>query len=462
MHLLIIGGSDAGISAGLRARQLHPDTDVTMLVADDYPNFSVCGIPYHVSGDVPDWHELAHRTQAQLESAGLDLRLRTRATHIDPMAHAVTLRTPTGADGTIGYDRLVVATGAEPSRAGIDGLGEASPLGPADGVHVLHSIDDMHAVQRDLDRRRPTSAVIIGAGYIGLEMAEALTRRGIDVTMVQRGDEVLPTLDPDMGRLVHDELAHHGVTVITGTTAHQVQRSSSHLIVAGTGPAGALRIETGLVLAVVGVRPNVRLLTEAGARLGSAGAVSVDDHMRTGLPDIYAAGDGVTTHHRLLGPTWLPLGTTAHKQGRIAGENATGGDVSFAGILGTQAVKVFDLVAARTGLRESEARRAGFSPLSVTATPDDHKAYYPGSHPVTIRLTGDLGTDRVLGAQLVGAFGAEIAKRVDVLATAIHTELTIPQLCDLDLTYTPPLAAPWDAIQSTAQLWAPWTVPKPA
>ncbi|MFT8394772.1 FAD-dependent oxidoreductase [Propionibacterium sp.] len=453
MRLLIIGGSDAGIMAGLRARQLDPHTDVTLVIADQYPNYSICGIPYHIAGDVPDWHNLAHRTQADLETAGLALRLGTRATNIDAAAHTVTVRTPAGTDETIGYDRLVVATGAGPASTTIHGLSGPRALGVDDGVHVLHTIDNMHAVQRDLEARRPTTAVIIGAGYIGLEMAEALSRRGIAVTMVQRGPEVLSTLDPDLGQLIHDELDRHGVTVITGTTVERIERDTNHLIVTGTSPTGTQRIETEFVLAVVGVQPNTSLLAEVGGQTGPGGAIVVDDHMRTGLPDIYAAGDGVTTSHRLLGTTWLPLGTTAHKQGRIAGENATGGDATFVGVLGTQAVKVFDLVAARTGLRETDAARAGLPARSVTATPDDHKAYYPGSHPITIRLTGDPNTGQLLGGQLVGTYGSEVAKRTDVIATAIFAGLTIPQLSDLDLSYTPPLAAPWDAIQATAQHW---------
>lgn len=453
MHLLIIGGSDAGIMAGLRARELDPDADVTLVVADEYPNYSICGIPYHIAGDVADWHDLAHRARADLEAAGLRLRLGTRATRIDPAGHAVEVTTSSGGSETIGYDRLVVATGARPATAGIGGLTGSEALGPSDGVHQLHTIDDMHAVQRDLAERQPRTAAIIGAGYIGLEMGEALTRRGLGVTLLQRGPEVLPTLDADLGRLVHGELERHGVTVRTGVAVHAVERNGDALAIAGTGVDGLQWVEADMVVVVVGVRPNAGLLAGAGASMGAAGAIDVDDHMRTGLPDVFAAGDGVTTRHRLLGETWLPLGTTAHKQGRIAGENAVGGDAVFAGVLGTQVVKVFDLVAARTGLREAEAARAGLTARSVTAAPDGHKAYYPGSRPITIRLTGEAATGRLLGGQLVGAYGAEVAKRADVLATAIFTGLTIPQLSDLDLAYTPPLAAPWDAIQSVAQLW---------
>ncbi|MFT8396717.1 FAD-dependent oxidoreductase [Propionibacterium sp.] len=453
MHLLIIGGSDAAIMAGLRARQLDPHTDVTLVVADQYPNYSICGIPYHIAGDVPDWHDLAHRTRADLEAAGLNLRLGTRATGIDAAAHTITVATPGGSQESLGYDRLVVATGAGPAATGITGLTGPDALGPADGVHQLHTIDQMHAVQRTLATRHPRHAVIIGAGYIGLEMAEALTRRGLEVTMLHRGPEVLATLDPDLASLVHDELARHGVHVRTSTTVRSIRRGEHGPVVISDGPAGAQEIRTDLVIAVVGVRPDTSLLTSAGATTGPGGAIAVDDQMRTGLPDIYAAGDGVTTRHRLLGDTWLPLGTTAHKQGRIAGENAIGGHATFAGVLGTQVVKVFTLVAARTGLREAEAHNADLPARSATCTPDDHKAYYPGSHPITIRLTGDPATGQLLGGQLVGTYGTEIAKRTDVLATAIFTGLTIPQLSDLDLAYTPPLAAPWDAIQAAAQHW---------
>lgn len=453
MRLLIIGGSDAGIMAGLRARQLDPHTDVTIIVADNYPNYSICGIPYHVAGEVPDWHDLAHRTSNDLEAAGLSLRLDTRATSIDATGHTVTVRTPAGTVETIGYDQLVVATGAGPTSTTISGLSGPKALGPDDGVHVLHTIDNMHAVQHDLKTRQPTTAVIIGAGYIGLEMAEALTRRGIAVTMIQRGPEILSTLDPDLARILHNELDRHGVTVITGTTVERIKRHTSHLIVTVTNSAGIQRIETEFVLTVVGVQPNTGLLTKAGAKTGPGNAIVVDDHMRTGLPDIYAAGDCVITKHHLLGNTWMPLGTTAHKQGRIAGENAAGGDATFKGVLGTQAVKVFDLVAASTGLRQTDAQSARLPARSVTATVDDHKAYYPGSHPITIRLTADPTTGQLLGGQLVGTYGSEVSKRADVIATAIFAGLTIQQLSDLDLSYTPPLAAPWDAIQTTAQHW---------
>jgi NADPH-dependent 2,4-dienoyl-CoA reductase/sulfur reductase-like enzyme len=208
-----------------------------------------------------------------------------------------------------------------------------------------------------------------------------------------------------------------------------------------------------MVLVVVGVRPDTALAAEAGATLGVRGAIAVDERMRTNLPDVFAAGDCVVTHHRLLGPTYLPLGTTAHKQGRVAGENALGGNRRFAGSLGTQVVKIFDQAAARTGLRDHESAAAGFDPLTTESQADDHKAYYPGSHKITMRVTGDRQTGRLLGLQLFGHRHAEIAKRIDIAATAIFHDMTVDALSDLDLSYTPPLGSPWEAVQMGAQAW---------
>ena len=269
---------------------------------------------------------------------------------------------------------------------------------------------------------------------------------------------MLPTVDPELGALVHAELAGHGVEVLTGTTVQAITRAAS-------GPARtaasrghradgkAVTRTADMVLVVVGVRPDTALAAEAGAKLGVKGAIAVDTGMRTNLPDVFAAGDCVVTHHRLLGETYLPLGTTAHKQGRVAGENAVGGNREFAGSLGTQVVKIFDQAAARTGLRDHEAAPAGFDPVTVGSEADDHKAYYPGSHRITMRVTGDRATGRLLGLQLFGHRHAEIAKRIDIAATAIYSHMTVDAISDLDLSYTPPLGSPWEAVQMGAQAW---------
>jgi NADPH-dependent 2,4-dienoyl-CoA reductase/sulfur reductase-like enzyme len=450
-RLVVIGGSDAGISAGLRAREVDPTAEVTVVVADAYPNFSICGIPYLVSGDVQPWQSLAHRSHADLEAAGLTLRVDTRATAIDVAGQQITVTGPEGAPEQLDYDELVVGTGAVPAVPRMTGLGGPNGLGPDDGVHLLHTIDDTHALLAGLTGRRVHSVLIVGAGYIGVEMAEAFVARGITTTVAQRPAEVLATVDAALGALVRNELEGHGVEVLTGTGVTGLARTANaRIAVSGDG----LDRTFDLVLVVTGVRPDVQLLVDAGARTGAGGAVLVDETMATGLPHVWAAGDCVVTHHRLMGVTYLPLGTTAHKQGRVAGANAVGGHARFAGSVGTQMVKVFDLVVARTGLREHEARTAGFRPVTTQSRPDDHKAYYPGAQPLTVRVTADAGTGRLLGAQLVGRLGSEVAKRADVFATALFHAMTVEGLADLDLAYTPPLGSPWDAVQLAAQAWS--------
>ena len=458
MHLVMIGGSDAGISAALRARELDPGAEVSVVVADAYPNFSICGIPYYVSGEVTHWRNLAHRTTADLEATGMRLRLDTTARRIDVGGRKLLVTSADGAEEVLSYDKLVIGTGAVPVRPPITGLHGPEALGAADGVHLLHSMGDTFALMRTLEETSPSSAVIVGAGYIGLEMADALTTRGLQVVQMEQLPEVLPTVDPALGRLVHEQLATRGVEVLTGTTVRQITR-------AGAGEGGRLRVDAeaadgtpvsrlaDTALVVVGVRPDTALAADAGAALGVRGAIAVDRGMRTNLPDVYAAGDCVVTHHRLLGETYLPLGTTAHKQGRVAGENALGGTREFAGSLGTQVVKIFDQAAARTGLRDHEAAPAGYDPVTIGSEADDHKAYYPGSHRITMRVTGDRATGRLLGVQLFGHRHAEIAKRIDIAATAIFHSMTVDGLSDLDLSYTPPLGSPWDAIQMGAQAW---------
>ena len=392
---------------------------------------------------MPDWRDLAHRTAADLEAAGLELLVDHTARAIDPVAKQVRVTDAAGADRQLGYDQLVIATGAVPVRPPIDGL-------DLPGVHVLHTMGDTFRLQQALtaDAR---SAVIVGGGYIGLEMAEALTSRSLAVTMVEQAPAVMPTVDPELGELLGQELGRHGVRVVNDVAVKALHQQDRGLVVAGEPD---FTCATDLVLVVVGVRPDTQLAVATGVQTGVRGALRVDRRMRTNLPDVLAAGDCVETWHRLLGqPAYLPLGTTAHKQGRIAGETAVGGDRAFAGSLGTQVVKVFELAVARTGLRDRDAREAGFDPVTVGSVEFDHKAYYPGAHQLHIRITGDRRSGRLLGAQLVGHHDAEVAKRIDIPAGALFHHMTVDGLNDLDLSYTPPFGSPWDAIQLAAQTW---------
>jgi NADPH-dependent 2,4-dienoyl-CoA reductase/sulfur reductase-like enzyme len=442
LRLVVVGGSDAGISAGLRAAELEPATEVTLVVADDFPNFSICGIPFWLSGEVADWRSLAHRTRQQLEAGGIRLRPNTTAQRIDVERHELLVDGAQGAE-RIAYDRLIVGTGATPARPPIPGL-------KLPGVQLLHSMGDAMAVQERLtDGAR--SAVIIGAGYIGVEMADALTLRGLEVTLIEQASTALTTVDPQLGSLVADELTRRGVRCRFGVTVQRIERREDRLAVHGSDET---RVEADLVLVHAGVQPDTALAEGAGVPLGVRGALAVDRRMQTGRPDVWAAGDCTETYHRLLDHNvYLPLGSTAHKQGRVAGENAVGGSAEFAGTLGTQVVKVFDLAVAATGLREATAAAEGFDPLTVQTVTDDHKAYYPGAHRLHLRVVGDRVTGQLLGAQIAGHVSAQVAKRIDTFATAIYHRMSVAELSALDLSYTPPLSAPWDPVQTAAQAW---------
>ncbi len=444
-RLLIIGGSDAGVSAGFRAREIDPRLEVTMVVADKFPNFSICGLPFYISGETPDWRMLAHRSVPEIEQSGIRLLLGHRAEAIDPDRRTVLVTSPEGHAVSLRYDELVIGTGAMSVRPDIQGIDQP-------GVFFLRWVQDSIALKTFLEENRPVHAAIIGGGYIGLEMADSFTRRDMRVTVVEYADTILNTVDPELGVQVHEGLERHNVRVATGMPVRAIESVGGRLRVIGDQ---GFSLDADLVLVAAGARPNTDLAASAGVEIGQFGAIRVNRKMQTGVPHIFAAGDCVQTWHRVLGQyQYLPLGTTAHKQGYAAGENAAGGDAVFQGSLGTQAVKIFDLVAARTGLRDSEAKAAGFAPLTIGYAAWDHKAYYPGAGRLGIRITGDRETGRLLGAQILGPYGSEISKRIDVLAAAVYHEMPVDGISGLDLSYTPPLSGPWDPVQAAAQEWS--------
>ena len=397
-----------------------------------------------MSGETPRWESLAHRTRADIESRGIELWLDCVAEGIDPAAHRIRLTTANRGLQSLSYDQLVIATGAVPAPPPIAGL-------DAPGVYPLHTMAESFAVHEHLESRQPRRAVIVGGGYIGVEMADALRHRGLQVTLLEAGSSVLQSVDPEFSARVREELARHEVDVRTSARVESIERAGRDLLVRG---AGLAPLETDVVLVVTGVRPNVALGTSAGVAQGVRGALRVTRRMQTNVADVFAAGDCVETHHRMLSePTYIPLGTTAHKQGRVAGENAVGGSAVFHGSLGTQVVKVFDLVIGRTGLRDGEATRAGLAPVTRETVAWDHKHYYPGASELRIRTTGDARTGRLLGAQLLGHYGAEVSKRLNVFALALFHDASVDGLEHVDLSYTPPLASPWDAVQMATMEW---------
>jgi NADPH-dependent 2,4-dienoyl-CoA reductase/sulfur reductase-like enzyme len=444
-RLIIIGGSDAGISAALRAREIDPSVEPTIVMADRYPNYSICGLPFYLSGEVSDWRSLAHRTKEEIEQAGIRLLMGRRAEAIDAEKKIVLVVDEEGRTRELQYDRLIIATGAESVKPGIKGM-------DLPGVFLLRWMDDCFAVHKWLTEHEPRSALIVGGGYIGMEMADALSIRGLSVTVVEFAETVLTTVDKPLGEEIAVELGRHGVSTATGVGIESIERDGKGLTVKGTKGFSA-RVDLALV--AVGCRPSAQLAAGAGIKTGIKGAIKVNQRMETSASDIYAAGDCVETwHHLLQYYTYLPLGTTAHKQGRVAGENSVGGNREFTGSLGTQAVKIFDLVAARTGLRDSEAQEAGLDPLTDQFEAWDHKSYYPGAEKMIIRITGARSTHRLLGAQILGRYKSEVSKRIDIFAAALFNNMTVEQLNDLDLSYTPPLSSPWDPVQMAAQAWA--------
>lgn len=443
-RLFIVGGSDAGISAALRARELAPEWQVTVAVADRYPNFSICGIPYFLSREVSDADNLAHRKAVDIQAMGVELLLDHRVEQIVPSAHRLVTRRPSGQTAEHGYDKLVVATGARSIRPPIAGM-------DLPGVFVLRWIGDTLAFEDFLVKRSPKHVVIVGGGYIGLEMSEALTHRGIQVTIIEMAHSVMTTINSDLGRKVGAELERKGVRVLTGQPICSMAADGEKLCIKGSNDFTYM---ADMILVAVGARPETELALGAGLISGIKGALKVNRRMETNMPDIFAAGDCVETWHRITqSNSYLPLGTTAHKQGRIAGENAVGGDRTFEGSLGTQSVRLFDYVVARTGFHDRDAAGAGFDPLSVDSVVWDHKVYYPGAKEMTIRVTGDRASGRLLGAQIIGHYGTEVSKRIDIFAAAIHHGMSVAQLNDLDLSYTPPLSSPWDPVQMAAQAW---------
>lgn len=439
MRFLVIGGSDAGISAALRAHELDSTTHVDLILADEFPNFSICGLPFFLSGETPDWKTLAHRSVFE----GISIHKGHRAERIDPVAKEVEVTT-TGGGKRFAYDKLLIGTGAVPIRPRLNGI-------DLPGVFLLHTMEDSFALREHLETATPRRAVIVGAGYIGLEMADALRHRGMDVVIASRTRTVLATVDATFGEAVQAELERHGVVVRTGVEVDSITRSGASLHVSGAG----FEEDCDIVLVAVGVSPNVQLGVDIGLSLGSKGSLQVNRKMETSNSDIYVAGDCGETWHRMLGRnTYMPLGTTAHKQGRVAGENAIGGTREFAGSLGTQVVKIFDLVIARTGLREDEALREGLSAVTTEVSVNDHKAYYPGATNIRCRVTGDLNSGRLLGAQIMGTWGAEISKRNDIFASALFNNMSVDEVSDLDLSYTPPLSSPWDPVQMACQAWS--------
>jgi CoA-dependent NAD(P)H sulfur oxidoreductase len=423
-RLVVVGGGAAGMSAASAARRVDAGLEIVVLESTGYVAYGLCGIPYYLAGLVERAEELlAYPAAYFAERRRLDVRLHAEVVGLDPDRGTVTYRQG-GRGHTLGYDALVVTAGGIPGAVPLPGVAR-------DRVFTIRTLEDAITLRTLLDAGRVGTALVVGAGYIGLEMAEAFVARGCAVTVVERLGRVLAALDEPVAAPVEAHVREH-VELRLATDVTEAL---------GTAP--------DVVVLATGVRPASTIAAAAGARTGPAGALLVDEAMRTSLAGVWAAGDCIAPHHRVLdAPAFVPLGPAANRTGRVAGTVAAGGAARFSGVVGTAVVKVFDLEVARTGLSLDEADAAG---LDAVATDVEHRSrakYYPGSAPLSVRLVHERG-GRLLGAQLVGREGA--AKRVDVVAAALHARLAVADLDALDLSYAPPFSPVLDPLLIAAQ-----------
>jgi NADPH-dependent 2,4-dienoyl-CoA reductase/sulfur reductase-like enzyme len=441
-RLAIVGGDAAGMSAASSARRRDPDMEIVVFERGPYTSYSACGIPYYVGGVVEQADRLIARGPEEHRANGIDVRMRTEVVALDLDARRLTARDGAGAETAQSFDRLVIATGAEPARP---------PIAGAEAIEPVLTVDAAERMRAALERGG-SSAVVIGAGYIGLEMAEALVDRGLRVTMIEMGPQVMATLDADMAAHVQDAAEGHGVRVVLGASVEEIELDDAGAPVAVRTAED--RYDADHVVIGTGSKPAVALAEAAGLALGDSGALRVDDHQR--CPDhdgVFAAGDCAESHHRVLDAAVnIQLGTHANKQGRIVGVNATGGDDRFPGVIGTAVSKICRYEVGRTGIGEREAADAGVEVVSATIKDRTRAAYFPGAGPIWVKLVAEPGSGRLLGGQIVGVEGA--AKRIDVLATAVWAGLPVQELALLDLSYAPPFSGVYDPLLIAARATA--------
>lgn len=443
-RLVVIGGCAAGMSAASKARRVNPDLDIVVYEKTGFVSYGECGLPYYVSGLVDDHHKLVARTPAQFAKRGIEVHLHHEVTEIDAVNRRVQVTNlDNGESWYDAYDKLVIATGGRPA------LLPGFSLGDLSGAFVMRAVEDGIAIPDFIRRERPRRAVIVGAGYIGLEAAESFHVLGLETTVIGRPPQVLKRFDPDMAKLVQDELEGKGIGLSLGDEVKALEGNARGRVRRVISSKGTF--EADLVLLALGACPNVALAKEAGVALGETGAIATDAQMRTNLPDVFAAGDCAEAYHRITERgAYIPLGTTANKQGRVAGANAGGGHATFEGIVGTAITKVFDLYAALTGLAEKEARALGYAVKSTVIRAGSRAHYYPDGGPMHVKLVVEEGSGRLLGGQIVGDEGA--GSRIDVLATALHNGMTVEELSELDLAYVPPMAPVWDPLLVAANV----------
>jgi NADPH-dependent 2,4-dienoyl-CoA reductase/sulfur reductase-like enzyme/rhodanese-related sulfurtransferase len=441
--IVIVGGVAGGASAAARARRMNEQARIIIFEKDEYISFANCGLPYYIGGEITEHSSLLLATpQKFAQWFNIDVHPRHEVLRIDREAKTVQVRDIDGErEFAQSYDRLILAPGADPVMPPIEGLA-------ASNVFTLRNVPDADAIRAYIDEEPPQRAVVVGAGYIGLEMVEMLHHRGMEVAVVEMLDQVLPPLDPEMAHMVEVELERHDVQVHTGAAMSGVQRDEQR--VTAVELADGTKLPADLVIVGAGVRPKTKLAVEAGLDIGAGGGIAVNEYMQTSDPAVYAVGDAAEYVHGVLDKAMrIPLAGPANRAGRVAGEHAaTDTGPTMPKALGTSIVRVFDLTAAGTGLNMKTAEKEGLAARAVWVPGNHHVTYYPGAQEMMIKLVYEAGTGRILGAQAVGGQGVD--KRIDVIATAMHFGGKIDDLAGLDLTYAPPYGAAKDPVHLAA------------
>ena len=450
--IVIIGGVAGGASAAARARRLSESSEIIILERGEHVSFANCGLPYHISGDIPRRDALLLQTpQSFKKRFNVDVRTCHEVIAINPHAKTVTVKELLTERLYIeAYDKLLLSPGAAPVRPPLPGLDHP-------GVHLLRNIPDMDRILTALADHKPHHATVVGGGFIGLEMVDALHQRGIAVTLLELGEQVMAPVDPEMASPLHQTLVEHGVELKLKTGLSEVLPEAPSAEPSGKSTGLTLllsdgsQLPTDLLILAIGVKPETLLAVQAGLQLGPRGGITVDELMQTSEPDIYAVGDVVETPEFVTGkPALMPLAGPANRQGRLAADNMLGRRVSYKRTQGTAICKVFNLAVASTGLNEKSLLRSGMAYQKIYVHPASHASYYPGSHPVSLKLLFDPHNGRILGAQAVGVDG--IDKRIDVLAVAMRAGMTVMDLEDLELTYAPPFGSARDVINQAGMV----------
>lgn len=437
MKIVIVGGVAGGATAAARIRRLDESAQVVVFERSGHVSYANCGLPYYIGGVIQDPAELTLQTPESFwRRFRIDMRVRHEVLAIHPEKKTVSVRSlDSGEEFEERYDKLLLSPGAQPTQPQVPGVG-------LERLFTLRTVEDTLRIRRFVEQARPRSAVLAGGGFIGLEMAENLRDLGLDVTIVQRPQQLMNPFDPEMASFIHGKMRQRGVKLLLGRTVEGFEDAGSRVraLLKGEEP-----LQADMVVLAIGVTPDSQLARDAGLALGIKGSILVNDRMETSAPDIYAVGDAVQVKHSVTGEdTLISLAGPANRQGRIAADNICGGDSRYPGSQGSSVLKVFDMTAAVTGINERSARRAGIRWDKVYLSPANHAGYYPGGRMMTMKVLFDPDTLRLLGAQIVGFEGVD--KRIDVLATAIRAGMSALDLAELDLAYAPPYSSAKDPV----------------